>query len=216
VIGLSLPWTGEVMENILRLTVRSTHFFLIDGPKGKLLVDAGWDWAEFAAQLKAYQVAVTDIRYILFTHHHPDHAGLVQQIKELSGARLLIHACQIPFLSELEAYAAKKGGIKPIQVGKNDLVSPNREDLARIGFKGEIVETPGHSDDSISLVLDSGVAMIGDLALPGFVGEEQLGLICASWTRLLEKGVTRFYHSHTDPIPAVQSRQAIADYCSDA
>jgi ribonuclease/clavin/mitogillin len=202
------------MENILPLTVRSTHFFLIDGPKGKLLVDAGWDWSDFAAQLKAYKVAVTDIRFILFTHNHPDHAGLVQQIKELSGAKLLIQQCQVERLGELQAYAAKKGGILPITVGKDDLVNPTRQDLARMGFHGEIVETPGHSEDSISLVLDSGIAMIGDLALPGLVSEEQTAQICASWEKLLAKGVQRFYHSHTDYIPAELARKMMEMYCT--
>jgi ribonuclease/clavin/mitogillin len=201
------------MENILTLTVRSTHFFLIDGLKGKLLVDAGWGWPEFSAQLKAYRVAVTDIRYILFTHTHPDHAGLVQRIKDLSGARLLIHARQIPYLAELEAYAAKKGGILPVRVEKNDIISPSRQDLARIGINAEIVETPGHSDDSISLVLDSGKALIGDLALPGMVSEEQSALTCASWRKLLGCSVSSFLHSHSDAIPVERVRLMLAQYC---
>ncbi len=203
------------MENILTLTVRSTHFFLIDTGKGKLLVDAGWDWNEFSAQLKTYRVQVADIRYILFTHNHPDHAGLVQQIKELSGAKLLIHARQIPYLPELAAYAAKKGGILPVRVDKNDLISPSRQDLARIGIAGEIVETPGHSEDSISLVLDSGKAFIGDLALPGLVSEEQSAQTCASWKTLLGLRASTFFHSHTDPFPAERAREMLDMYCGD-
>ena len=188
---------------------------MIDTGKGKLLVDAGWDWNEFSAQLKTYRVQVTDIRYILFTHNHPDHAGLVQQIKELSGAKLLIHTRQIPYLPALEAYAAKKGGILPVRVDKNDLISPSRQDLARIGVAGEIVETPGHSEDSISLVLDSGKAFIGDLPLPGLVDEEQLAPTCASWKKLLRLQANTFFHSHTDPFPAERARAMLDMYWGD-
>ncbi|MEE3324520.1 MAG: hypothetical protein VZR33_04220 [Methanosphaera sp.] len=32
-----------------------------------------------------------------------------------------------------------------------------------LGIDGEIIYTPGHSEDSISLVLDQGFAIVGDL-----------------------------------------------------
>ena len=55
---------------------------------------------------------------------------------------------------------------------KSDLISPDRAALQSIGVRGEILETPGHSDDRISLLLDSGVAFIGDLTSPDLAGEE--------------------------------------------
>jgi ribonuclease/clavin/mitogillin len=98
------------MENLITLTVNSTHFYLIDLPTGKLLIDAGWGLAQFTHQMRAYKIPFSDIRYVMFTHHHPDHAGLVQDIKNLSGARLIIHEQQIPYLKDLRDYYAKKGG----------------------------------------------------------------------------------------------------------
>jgi len=35
--------------------------------------------------------------------------------------------------------------------------------LKDLGIDGEIIYTPGHSEDSISLVLDQGFAIVGDL-----------------------------------------------------
>ncbi len=40
------------------------------------------------------------------------------------------------------------------------------------GVRGEILKTPGHSDDSVSLVLDSGMVFVGDLHRPNFVMNE--------------------------------------------
>ncbi|EHJ51639.1 hypothetical protein [Streptococcus macacae] len=34
---------------------------------------------------------------------------------------------------------------------------------ANLGITGEVISTPGHSEDSVSLVLDSGEAVVGDL-----------------------------------------------------
>ena len=89
-----------MMENILSLAVKSTHFFLLDCKGGKLLLDAGWELSQFTAQLSRYQIPIRDIRYVMFTHTHPDHAGLVQDIRSQSGAKLIIHSVQIPYLAE--------------------------------------------------------------------------------------------------------------------
>ena len=189
------------VENPLTLTVNSTHYFLVDCQGGKLLVDAGWDLARFTSRLKAYKIPFSAIRYVMFTHHHPDHASLVQNVKQLSGAKLIIHARQIPFLADLGRYYEKKGGYEPIRVEKADLISPDRAALASVGIQGEIVETPGHSDDSVSLVLDSGAAFIGDLPWPEYAAPENASAVLESWGKLVSRGAKVFYHSHTAPIP---------------
>jgi endoribonuclease LACTB2 len=197
------------MENILTLTVNSTHFFLIDCQGGKLLIDAGWELGQFTNQLKVYKLPISEIRWVMFTHHHPDHAGLVQSVKDRSGARMFIHPGQVPFLDALSTYFAKKGGYEPIRVEPNDLVSADPDALRAIGVRGTIVETPGHSPDSISLVLDSGAAFIGDLPAPDFIDPEQAPVVRASWEKLLARGAQHIYHSHIDPFPAQRIRAAL-------
>ncbi len=205
------------MVNIVTLTINSTHFYLVDCQGGRLLVDAGWSMARFAAQMKNLGIGFAEIHYVMFTHTHPDHAGLIQEIKERSGARLIIHEKQIPYLGELHAFLAKKGSGKPIRVEKGDLVSPDRVALRAAGIPGEIIETPGHSPDSISLLLESGVALTGDLrvgdlveslvralseaGLPEYEMGENYETTCASWKRLVQRGARWIYPSHTDPFP---------------
>ena len=203
----------SIMDPILALTVKSTHFYLLDCKGGKLLLDAGWELGQFTAQLARYQIPLKDIRYVMFTHTHPDHAGLIEDIRKLSGAKMIIHAAQIPFLADLEAFLARKGGGTPIQLMKGDLISPDRAALNAIGIRGEIFLTPGHSDDSISLCLDSGAAFTGDLALPGFVTEEQAVLTCQSWKKLIDHGVKRFYPGHSDPFPLDRARSMLEMNC---
>jgi endoribonuclease LACTB2 len=174
---------------------------LIDFGKGKLWVDAGWVelLPRFYAELKKAQVRYEEIKYVMMTHHHPDHAGLIQTIKRLSGARLLIHEKQIPYLPVLAHYYQKNPDFEPVVVEKNDLVSPDRASLARIGIRGQIVPTPGHSPDSITLVLDSGMAFIGDLHLPNSVGEQSLAETRLSWKKLSEMKAEFIYPAHAAP-----------------
>lgn len=72
----------------------------------------------------------------------------------------------------------------------------SRAVLGRIGIAGEILRTPGHSDDSVSLVLDDGSAFTGDLTPPGLAGEEDAGVVAASWRLLRAHGATRVYPGH--------------------
>jgi glyoxylase-like metal-dependent hydrolase (beta-lactamase superfamily II) len=68
--------------------------------------------------------------------------------------------------------------------------------LARIGIPGEIVHTPGHSDDSVLLLLDDGSAFTGDLIHPALVGESDAAVVFASWRLLRERGAARVYPAH--------------------
>jgi endoribonuclease LACTB2 len=198
------------MENLVILTVKSTHFYLVACPSGWLLVDAGWPGSlhDFKAELKQHGLQFADIRYVMLTHHHPDHAGLVQEIKNVSGAKLIIHEQQIPFLKDLLGFFEGKGNLDylPVQVEPGDLVlgTPNREALKALGIQGEALLTPGHSADSLSLVLDSGLAFTGDLTPPNMVSEENEAAIKDSWTRILAAGAKTIYPAHTGPVTAEQ------------
>lgn len=191
------------MENLVTITIRSTHYYLVDTGTGMLMVDAGWAGSlpALESQLRRYDLDLDQIRFVMITHHHPDHAGLAQEIKQASQARLIILENQIPFLDELGAYYAGKGEYAPIRIEANDLVltGVNRADLARIGIQGEIVETPGHSDDSVSLALDSGMVFVGDLHPPNFVTDEAREATCQSWKKLLRLNAKTVYPSHGNP-----------------
>ncbi len=206
------------MENLVTLTYRSTHSFLVDFGRGKLMLDAGWvgSLPALKSQMRARRVDPAEIKFVLITHTHPDHAGLAQNIKLLSGARLLIHEIQIPFLPQLEASFKDKGGYEPIVIDGRDVVLPsqNRSVLQRLGIRGEVIETPGHSDDSVSLMLDSGLCFIGDLHLPQYAGDEAAAALArASWRKLLARRAQMFYPAHGHPFGASVVQRALAEPC---
>jgi glyoxylase-like metal-dependent hydrolase (beta-lactamase superfamily II) len=83
-------------------------------------------------------------------------------------------------------------------------LAESRAFLSRLGFSGELVHTPGHSEDSVSLVLDSGEAFTGDLTWPEFATEETADVVAASWVALAKRGAERIYGGHgpVRPLPA--------------
>jgi glyoxylase-like metal-dependent hydrolase (beta-lactamase superfamily II) len=68
--------------------------------------------------------------------------------------------------------------------------------LGEIGIPGEILPTPGHSDDSVSLLLDNGTVFTGDLTHPAFIGVEDREVVLANWRLLRERGATCVYPGH--------------------
>ena len=75
-------------------------------------------------------------------------------------------------------------------------IAESRAFLKSIGFSGELVHTPGHSDDSVSLLLDDGVVFTGDLTHPALATEETAVVVARSWARLRELGATTVYPGH--------------------
>jgi endoribonuclease LACTB2 len=82
--------------------------------------------------------------------------------------------------------------------------SASRAFLKRIGIEGQIIATPGHSDDSVTLSLDDGSAFTGDLPSPNVVDESTLKAVTQSWDRLRALYATTVYPGHgaVRPLPA--------------
>ena len=71
----------------------------------------------------------------------------------------------------------------------------SRKFLANLGINGEIISTPGHSDDSITLILDEGFVFTGNLQ-PRFMlpGEDKISH--ESWNKIYQHKITRIYPGH--------------------
>jgi glyoxylase-like metal-dependent hydrolase (beta-lactamase superfamily II) len=203
------------MTDPIILRCSSTNFYLLDCQGGKLFLDAGWPHClpHIKTQLKSFGLKFADIRYVMMTHAHPDHAGLVQTLKRMCGARWLIHQRQIPYLEALNALFKRKGdpAFEPLRVGPDDLIfeDKNRAVLASIGVQGEAIATPGHSDDSISLALDDIGVFVGDLTRPDLAAEENATTIRTSWEKILQRQPAWVYPGHGEPIPAAEIKRLL-------
>ena len=91
------------------------------------------------------------------------------------------------------------------------LLSEAREQarLAKLSLDiaGEILYTPGHSEDSVSVLLDDGQVFTGDLTDPRMVGPEDPDVVRASWQLLKDRGAGQVYAGHglIRPLPALDA-----------
>lgn len=189
---------------IVDVGYRSTHYWVVSAGTARLLVDLGWPgtMGRMRAGLARMDVPLEEIRYALATHYHIDYAGLAQELKQ-AGVPLLVLDVQVAAIPLMKAHIKPQDPFVEITTHDNVTLTcaESRALLARIGIPGEIVPTPGHSDDSVSLLLDNGAAFTGDLTPPGRVGAEDPAVVAASWRRLRERGATRVYPGHGPPGP---------------
>ncbi len=185
--------------NIINVGYRSTNYYVLEIKNGKLLFDCGWPGTmpQFTAELKRKGLMPTEIKYILVSHFHTDHAGLVQEFKNL-GAKFILLESQVTFIKPLnDFHKRKKTPFTEILEDHNLLLKfeDSRRFLASIGIDGEIISTPGHSDDSITLILDAGFAFTGDLPPRSIVSDED-HVTKESWNKIYNHKITRIYPAH--------------------
>jgi ribonuclease/clavin/mitogillin len=193
------PMPEHARATIVNVGYRSTNYWVVSAGTSRLLVDLGYPgtMGTMRANLDRMGVPLREIRYALATHYHIDHAGLAQELKQ-SGVPLLVLENQVEAIPLMKAFTKPRDRYVDITLHDNATISfaESRAVLERIGITGAIVHTPGHSDDSVSLVLDDGLAFTGDLTPPALIGEDDAGVTAASWRLLRELGATRIYPGH--------------------
>ena len=100
----------------------------------------------------------------------------------------------------------------------SDILIRGETRLRDIGLDldGEIVATPGHTVDSISMVLDDGDAFVGDAAANMLqwagthyhvVALDDADEYELSWRKLIDAGARRIFPAHGDPFPAERLKE---------
>ena len=183
---------------IVNAGYRSTNYWVVSADTSRILVDLGWPGTMglMRANLARAGVPLHEIRYGLATHYHPDHAGLAQELK-LAGVPLIVVDVQVSSALALKTIVKPRDNYVDVTMHDNVLIScaKSRALLERVGIAGEILHSPGHSDDSVSLLLDDGSVFTGDLTPPALATEDNAAVF-ASWQLLRERGAKRVYPGH--------------------
>ena len=181
-----------------------SHNYLVRGREDWLMFDCDWPGtlpALFRA-LKQADVRSDELRYLLISHYHIDHAGAAEELKQL-GVKLIVLETQQAWLNGWIAVAQKDPDqhFTPISETGNLLLSidESRGFLTSLGIRGQILSTPGHSEDSISLLLEDGSAFIGDLPPVQWAEGFDSPPLRASWELLVGAGAKTGYPAHGIP-----------------
>jgi glyoxylase-like metal-dependent hydrolase (beta-lactamase superfamily II) len=217
---------------ILPLGIVNAH--LIRGSAGCILVDAGIPGSErkIAKVLARHGLTFRDIRLIIVTHAHTDHAGSAAELRRLSGAPILAHGDDADFYSRKAPmifcptgrvgrfflktplpHQPFEGFVPDIMITNGDTVS-----LQAFGVDGVVRHTAGHTAGSIAVELSSRDVLVGDLVASGiliggiaFTGhairppfEDDPRAVARELNRMVQGGATRFYMGHGGPLEAAE------------
>ena len=140
----------RIIGNIWYVGATGVASFLITTSNGHILIDSGM--AETVPQIKQNVAQLgfklTDVKILINSHAHSDHAGGLAELKELTGAKLMA--------TEADAALLERGGKDDFQWGDKYAYKPVKADrLLRDGDQVELGDarltallTPGHTKGS--------------------------------------------------------------------
>ena len=197
--------------------------------EGVILIDGGdpHKVEKFKKGIEGVSISPDEIQLIVLTHGHWDHIGSAQDIKDLTGASVLLHQGDMRWLEE--SHASQPSGLTTwgkviiallklysplirIPTLEVDIIAGDDEiSLVEYGIPGKVITTPGHSWGSVSVLLDSGEAFVGDLAMnalpmrfgPGLpIFGDDIEVVKESWRKLMDMGAKTVYPAHGKPFSA--------------
>lgn len=223
--------SGTVIHKIAIFPFGMINAFLLINSQGCILIDTGLPNTERKVEkaLKKFNLSFTDIKLIVITHAHIDHAGNAAKIKALSGAQVIAHRGDLPYYrGEKKMHFcstgwfgrvfSKTGAIqKPYTQFEPDILLTSKDalNLNQHGINGEVISTPGHTEGSISVVINNDQAVVGDLVSSGILlggivrtniakrppFEENPLQVSQELQSIADKGVNTFFMGHGGPLP---------------
>lgn len=215
------------------LPMSMVNAFIVRCASGAILVDTGLPRSTEAVlgALARIGLGPRELRLIVITHAHVDHAGGAARLRELSGAPVAAHRADLPFLAREAPMtfcptgwfgrAFLRSGLmhEPYQGFAPDIVLDDdggTMDLAGFGCRGLVRATPGHTAGSLSVELEGGDVLAGDLLASGLLlggialrgrpkrppFEDDPGRVADALEGLLARGGQRFHIGHGGPLPA--------------
>jgi len=208
--------------------------FLLRGEK-LILVDTGFEnhYEKILTYLESHHIDPQNIKLIVLTHNHSDHISNVIRLQALTGADVVVHEAAFAEISEGISAPVKPntvlskiifsifGFLNPEKTVKYkpERVFQETFDLNTYGIEGKLIHTPGHTSCSLSVLLDSGEAIVGDMIVGKRKKTSSLAKLHSiavnpderlnSLSRLLDAGAEVFYTSHGVPCSADAVRKLI-------
>jgi hydroxyacylglutathione hydrolase len=166
--------------NTIFTGVANTH--LVESERGVIVIDAGMprQARRIVNAIRALGHSPQDVRLILLTHGHIDHAGSAVALKRFTGAPIAMHRADARLTATRDLKIppgrnartdvvgrtiAKFGWAVPLETFTPDVWLEDGQSLRDFGLAARVVQTPGHTAGSISVAFEDGTVFVGDAIL---------------------------------------------------
>ncbi len=160
-----------VTQNVYQLSGRrgarpwgANTFLLLD--KSVTVVDTGLGGkaASILNEVSRLGYKTSDVAYIILTHHHTDHVGSLAELKKATGAKIMAHTADAPYIDGslpqpgparpkwLAMMLSPFGRMWASTPAEVDKLLNDGDELPMLGGV-KILHTPGHTPGSICLFI---------------------------------------------------------------
>ena len=142
----SAPFPAHrIIGNVYYVGQADYASYLITTPEGHILIDATFESEAPLIQKSVEQLKFrfADIKVLLISHAHRDHAGGARRVKELTGAQLMV--------MDSDVKAVETGGpdMPPVKV---DRILHDKDEVKLGGVNIVAYRTPGHTPGNTTYV----------------------------------------------------------------
>ena len=166
--------------HLLKLRVSNAYLLTGDQP---ILVDTGSpsDIELIRSKLRDFNVELRDLALIVHTHVHSDHIGSTAEIVAEANCPIAYHPADQEIADRSHNGRLNGIGLRGRIMSRffsdakfdsvtGDIHLSSGLTLDDYGCNATVVETPGHTPGSISIVTPEGDAIIGDVIMGGYIG----------------------------------------------
>ncbi len=206
--------------------------YLLKIPNGYMAIDTGYSggYAQYRKGLQKRGIDPTEIKVLLLTHAHDDHAGFLHELLSASKAVLIVDK-EAParlaeghnrwvggcsgllakaFVQSMKLFGKGKHAFPAFEISKDTIVWDRKsQPLQDLGVQANIVFLPGHTADSIGILTDDGQLFCGDAAMNGFpsihrniIWIESLQDYKQSWEVMIATNAQEIFPAHGKPFSA--------------
>lgn len=202
--------------------------YLLETPAGVIAIDTGYPggFAKFKERFEQ-KFALSELRYILITHHHDDHTGFLNELIAATKATVVLHPLALPYMAKGKNNQPPGAGYSSFPASlfgkmKKDFsfppvhIPPDRLKVVSLesqqvfeegGFPIKILFLPGHTDDSLGLFLpEQGILFCGDAAMNAVISVARHTIwidnaadFRRSWDKMLSCKPNMIYPAHGTP-----------------
>jgi glyoxylase-like metal-dependent hydrolase (beta-lactamase superfamily II) len=217
-------WQTKNGYKIIQVLSGRSNTYLLLKDKLVILIDTGKESAykKLSKKIDLLGLSLDKITHLILTHTHFDHCQSARKIKEYSSCKIIVSSKagdsidngytklpkgttyvtrQISRLGKL--IGKKRFGYQPFEP---DILIHGDYDLNSTDNLINIIETSGHSEDSISILIDNEIAIVGDVMFGVFKNSifppyaDNTGKMIKSWNRLLNTECSIFLPGHGNEI----------------
>ena len=207
-----------------------------------ILIDTGYEgqFSGFYNKLASRNISLNEIEYVFLTHAHDDHAGFLNDILQHTNAKVIMHYKAIEGLrrgqNSFDGSCSGKLALLFCKImglfGKGEHRFPqikkcfeercilidndNKKDIES-KIHVIIIETPGHTTCSISLLTEDGSLFCGDAAMNGLPSIQRITIwinnlyeFHKSWELMIDANPKIIYPAHGLPFPVSDLKKFIS------